>query len=198
MVSEITRSYWQPDTTSSSVLRQDELHEHVLDGFWRSDRDFLIASHSNFLSGMHGFRDNEVFLQAGYDVMVISPAGALHAILHNGFWKSDMHDFQKASHSNFYLRCTVSEITRLYCKPDMTSSWFLRQGSLHAILHEGFWKSDHNLLITFHSNVLSAMHGFRDNKVLLPNGYDAIVSPPPGGRSTHIIRTDSERATMTF
>jgi len=26
----------------------------------------------NFLSGMHGFRDNEVLLQGGYDVIVIS------------------------------------------------------------------------------------------------------------------------------
>jgi len=24
------------------------------------------------------------------------------------------------------------------------------------------------------------MHGFRDNEVLLPTGYDVIVSPPPG------------------
>jgi len=25
------------------------------------------------------------------------------------------------------------------------------------------------------------MHGFQDNEVLLPTGYDVIVSPPPGG-----------------
>jgi len=29
---------------------------------------------------MHGFRDNEVLLQAGYDAIVISPLGALQAI----------------------------------------------------------------------------------------------------------------------
>jgi len=29
---------------------------------------------------MHGFRDNEVVLQAGYDVIVISPLGALQDI----------------------------------------------------------------------------------------------------------------------
>jgi len=61
--------------TLSSVLRQGALHSHVQDGFWKSDHDFLIASRSNFLSGMHGFRDNEVLLQAGYDVIVISPPG---------------------------------------------------------------------------------------------------------------------------
>jgi len=38
---------------------------------------------------MHGFRDNEVLLQAGYDVIVISPQRSLYAILHNGFWKND-------------------------------------------------------------------------------------------------------------
>jgi len=40
-----------------------------------SDHDFLIVFHSNLLSLIHGFRDNEVLLQAGYDVMVISPLG---------------------------------------------------------------------------------------------------------------------------
>jgi len=34
-----------------------------------------------------------------------------------------------------------------------------------------------------HINFLSAMHGFRDNDVLLPTGHDVIVSPPPGGAS---------------
>jgi len=27
------------------------------------------------------------------------------------------------------------------------------------------------------------MHGLQDNEVLLPTGYDVIVSPPPGGAS---------------
>jgi len=35
----------------------------------------MIVIHSNFFTAMHGFRDNEVFLQAGYDVIVISPPG---------------------------------------------------------------------------------------------------------------------------
>jgi len=61
----------------------------------------------------------------------------------------------------------VSEITRFYCKPDMTSSWFLRQGALHAIFHDAFWKSDHDFLIALYSNFLVAMHVFRNNEVLL-------------------------------
>jgi len=63
----------------------------------------------------------------------------------------------------------------------MTSSQFLRQGALHDILHNGFRKSDHDFLIAFHGNILSGMHAFRDNEVLLPTGYDVVVSPPPGG-----------------
>jgi len=44
-------------------------------------------------------------------------------------------------------------------------------------------KSDHNFLIVFNSNFLSGMHGFRDNEVLLPTGFDVIVIWPPGGFS---------------
>jgi len=80
--------------------------------------------------GEHGFRDNEVLLQAGYEVIVISPPGALQAILHDIFWKI-CHDF----------------------------------------------------LIAFYSNVLSGMHGFRDNEVYLVTDLAVIVSPPPGGAS---------------
>jgi len=35
----------------------------------------MIVIQSNFLSVMHGFRDNGVLLQAGYDVIVILPPG---------------------------------------------------------------------------------------------------------------------------
>jgi len=39
-----------------------------------SGKDQLFSS--NFLSGMHGFQDNEVLLQGGCDVIVISPPGS--------------------------------------------------------------------------------------------------------------------------
>jgi len=42
---------------------------------------------------------------------------------------------------------------------------------------------DHDFLIAFHINFLSGMHDFRDNEVLLPTGYDVIVSPALGGVS---------------
>jgi len=41
---------------------------------------------------MHGFRDNEVLLQAGYDVIVIPPPGVALRYFTYGFWKGD-HDF---------------------------------------------------------------------------------------------------------
>jgi len=117
--------------------------------------------------------------------------GELYAISHDGFWKSD-HDFLIAFHSDFYLGCMVSEITRFSCKPDMTSSWFLRQGALYAISHDGCWKS--NFLVSSRINFLSRMHGFGDNEVLLPTGYDVIVSPPPGGAArTWSVRILEER-----
>jgi len=89
-------------------------------------------------------------------------------------------DFMIVIHITFYLRCMVSEITMFYCQPDMTSSSVLRQGALHAIFHDGFWKSDHDLPIAFHSKLLSGMHGFRDNEVLLQAEYDVIMISPPG------------------
>jgi len=79
---------------------------------------------------MHGFRDNEVFLQGGYEVIVISLMGALQEI-------------------------------------------FL----------DGFWKSDHDFLIAFHTNFLSRVHGFQDNEVSLQVGYDVIVISTLGGAS---------------
>jgi len=41
------------------------------------------------LTGMHGFRDNEVLLPTGNDVIVISPLGAFHTGFVDGIWKSD-------------------------------------------------------------------------------------------------------------
>jgi len=89
------------------------------------DQEFVTVIHSNFLSAMHGFRDNEV-----------------------------------------------------YCQPDMTSTSVLRQGALQAIFRDEFWKSEHDFLIVFHIIFWTGMHGFRDNEILLPTGYDVIVISP--------------------
>jgi len=51
--------------TLSSVLRQGKLHTLFHDEFWKSDHDFQLMIHSNFLATMHGFRDNEVENMAG-------------------------------------------------------------------------------------------------------------------------------------
>jgi len=98
MVSEKTMFYCQPDMTSSSVLRQGALQAIFHDGFWKSDHDLPIAFHSKFLSGMHGFRDNEVLLQAGSSWFCRQEA--FRAIFNDGLWKVD-HDFLISFHSNF-------------------------------------------------------------------------------------------------
>jgi len=59
----------------------------------------------------------------------------------------------------FYLWSMVSEITRFNCKPDLTSSWFLRQGLLYAILHDGFWNGDLDFILMFNWHCLSILNG---------------------------------------
>jgi len=105
--------------------------------------------------------------------------GSLYAILHDGFWKSD-HDFLIAFYSNFLSRMHGFLDNEVLLQVNMSSSWFLRQGMLYAILHDGFWKSDYDFLIALYSNFSSGMHGFRDNAVLLPTGYDFFVISPSG------------------
>jgi len=101
MVSEITCFYWKPDMTSSWLRRQRALNAIFHDGFWKSDHvDFLIVIHINFLSEMHGFRDNKVLLQGVYDVIMISSLGGASGDFSWRFWKSD-HDFLIAFYSNF-------------------------------------------------------------------------------------------------
>jgi len=142
MVSEITMFYCQPDMTSSSVLRQGTLHTLFRDRFWKSNHSFQLMIQSNFLATMHGFRDNEVVLSTGYDVIVSPPP----------------------------------------------------EGAAHPF-YEGFWKSDHDFLIAFHRNFLSAMHGFRDNEVLLQAEYDVImISPLEGVSGDFSWRILKERA----
>jgi len=77
----------------------------------------------------------------------------------------------------------LTPLTTFYCQPDMTSSWFLRLWILQAIFYDGFWMSDHYFLLVINSNFLSAMHGFRENVLLLQGGYDFAVISPLGGVS---------------
>jgi len=132
-VSKITKFYCQPDMRSLSALCQG-VHTHFHDGFWRSDHYFLIASHSNFLSAMQGFRDNEFFANSIWRYHDFSARG--HFTLFH------MTDSERATMTSwwrsiltFYLGCMVSEIMRFYCQPDMTSSLFRRQGALNV----NFW-----------------------------------------------------------
>jgi len=60
---------------------------------------------------MHGFRDNEVLLQADMTSSWFLRQGALHAIFHDGFWKSD-HDFQLVVNVNFCPNSNGLEVIR--------------------------------------------------------------------------------------
>jgi len=70
------------------------------------------------------------------------------------------------------MGCMVSEITRFYCKTDMTSSWFLRQGALHALFDCRFWKGDPNFIILLHWNFTSVVHRFPFNELFMLAGND--------------------------
>jgi len=87
-------------------------------------------------------------------------------------------------HSNFLSGMHGYE---LILKVDITLSWFRRQGALQTIIHDGFWKSDHDFLIVFHSNFLAEMHGFRFNELILPAEYDVIMVSPLGGASADFL-----------
>jgi len=76
-------------------------------------------------------------------------------------WRHTRHAINKTSLSR--KPC----LQRFYCKTDKTSSWFIHQGALHAIFHDGFWKSDHDFLIVIHSNFsclyMKSYYGFIAN-----------------------------------
>jgi len=156
--------------TSSWFGRQGALHAIFHDGFWKNDHNFLIVFHSNCVSGMHGFWDNKVLLQAGYDVIVISSLGGAPANFHDGLWKSD-NNFLIALQTNFWSRMHSFRDNEVLMQP-------------------GY---DHDFLTTFYTNFLSRMHGFRDNEVLLWSHRD--FSTRGGFRP--IFMTDSGRATLT-
>jgi len=93
--------YCKPEIISSWFIRHGALARMLYNGLWKSDNDLLKAFHSNFLSGMHGFRDDEVLLSTGYDVMSVIRQWAMQALFHAVFWKSD-HDLL-AFHNNFFI-----------------------------------------------------------------------------------------------
>ena len=64
--------------TENDVISISPLGGAVYSSRWRNlknDNGFLLVLCSNFTSSMHRYRDNDVFLQTGKDVMVIPPLG---------------------------------------------------------------------------------------------------------------------------
>jgi len=192
--------------TISSVFRQGTLHTLFHDEFWKSDHDFQFMIQSNILANTHCFRVNEVVLQIGYDVIVSPQPGMLYEIFMTDC--ESEHDFLIVNLSDILSAMHGFRENEVFCKPNMKSSWFLRQWSLHAmtslwfsrqealqaVFHDGFWKSEHDLLIAYLGNFLSGVHSFRDNEVLLPSGYDSFLRQV---ELQAIFMTDFERATIT-
>jgi len=126
---------------------EEALPATFYDGIWKNDYDFLLMCHSNFLSVLHGFRGNEVLLQAGYDVMVISPLGGASGdfswrILKERPWLPDsvlyqlflsrMHGFR----DNEVLLPTGSDV--MVISP---------LGSVSHMFFDGIWKNDPGFII---------------------------------------------------
>ena len=70
---------------------------------------------------------------------------------------------------------------RFSCKPKMTSSVYIRQGTLCTVLNNGIWKGNIGIPLVFYCNSTSIMHRFRDNDVFFQTGNDVIVIYPLGG-----------------
>jgi len=133
--------------TSSWFFRQGTLHVSFFNGIWKIDYDFLRASNSNFFSAMHGFHTNEDLLQVGYDVIVISPPRAVHAIFHDEFWKID-NDVLIVYYSNFLsgmhgFRDKEVLLHDIYDVIVISPPWGVSRD-----FHDGFWKSDLDFLIS--------------------------------------------------
>jgi len=128
---------------------------------------------------MHGFRDNEVLLQAWYDVIVISTprvaAGNFSwRILKERPWLLIAFHY---SITTFYLGCMVSEITGFDFKYDVTVISLL--GAFQAIFHDGIWKSDHAFLSVVNGNFCPHSNGLEVIQHLtlwdFPTGSEILV-----------------------
>ena len=53
---------------------------------------------------------------------------------------------------------TVYEILKMYCKPEMTTLWFIKR---YMRFDEGFWTND-PIPVSFNRNISSTTHRFRD------------------------------------
>jgi len=114
---------------------------------------------------MHRFRD-------------IAARGHFTPLLMTDSERASMTSWYRST-VTFYLGCMVSEMTRFYCQPDMTSSWFLRL-AFHTLFMTNSERVIYDFLKAVYINFFSCHAWFPSNEVLLPTGYDVIVSPPSG------------------
>jgi len=113
---------------------------------------------------------------------VISTPGGASGNFHDGFWKCD-YDFLIAFYSNFLSGMHGFRYNKVLLPAGYDVIVISQPGGASATFYDGFWMSDHYFLIVINSNFLSAMHGVRDNVILLQAGEDVIVISTPGGAS---------------
>ena len=110
---------------------------------------------------MHHFRDIDVLLYTGNNVIIISPYLRLGVRCNTlNYGKADTNflfvfnrNFSSITHR--FRHIEVSSIS------EMTSSLYIRKGSRWYILDDEFRKGDPNFLLVFNNNFSSITHRFR-------------------------------------
>jgi len=139
---------------TSSVVDQ-KAHQVIFHhGFWKKDHDFLIVIHSNFLCVIHGFRDNEVFWQAGYDVIFSPSPGSAERtfswrILNERPWLPD------CVHSNFLFGTHGFQDNEIILQAGYDVIVIFRWAAFYTGFVEGMWKIDPIFIIMVHISRIS-------------------------------------------
>jgi len=100
---------------------------------------------------MHGFRDNEVLLQAGYDVIVISPPADCR------FWKGDP-DFILVLHYNYMSVVHSFRFNELFMFAGNDVIAISSLGELHVISDYGFRNGDPDFIFMFNWHFLCILN----------------------------------------
>ena len=127
---------------------------------------------------MHCFRENDVFLQTGTDVMVLYQLeGAVYNV---GFWKADYGSLVMFHRNCSSILHSFRDI-EVFLQTENDVIDISPQGALCKNLNDGIRKGDNDFLLVFNSNFISIMHRFCDNDVFLQTENDVMVLYPLGG-----------------
>jgi len=118
---------------------------------------------------VHHFRDNEVYLQTGNDVMVLYPLGARCTVFNDGFWKGD-YGFVIKVYRTFssIIHCFRDNVRNLQTGNDVMMIPLLR-GVI--IFNDLFWKGFPKFIIMFYIYILAIFNRLRVSR-LFHFGWD--------------------------